>query len=1350
MATAAERGQAMANLLSNKQNAEAKAKDIVAVAEDLGMKLIPERGNVYHWDEHDSLKLYPERNSFRWWSQEVGGDVIDLVQVMQEHYTGQRPSYREAVNYLTTGEFQTVNVAPLPKKKPFDYYLQRYETKDFSQARAYLKNERSLSDETIDLFLASGALAQANYKTDDLIEPVIVFKAIDVDGSLQGATLQGIENHPDHHERGHLKKIMPNSDGMMGFTLDIGQPKRLVFAEAPIDLMSYYELHKDSLADVRLVAMDGLKKATISRYTADMASSDPTGPNRPSQVLKDNRRELGTLIDRLHIADKVNERLEKGMITLAVDNDEAGQKFIKEKFQDMDIPVIVDVPPLAPGQSKNDWNDALKNSKPEVKYDNSRLGQARRKLARLRRELDDAIQATYDHQSLTNGQPMNDKRGGDRFFRKQDQLEDRIFAKMDEIKQQEKRVEQLEWQAENKQLGLNRQGTGLEMSVQNIPRIREEIEKASRGESAFTDATIKRYKQELVKLEAIQEKTAGLTIQPGAQALIDDKAVSQWAKRPTIYFVKGLRRVALELNDEGYFEVSQQVRYQPKTDKDREVVESLLEKQGHQPSKEKQAQESVQEVEPSKNSSWLEDNWNNITFTAQPTKQIVAGEATKSNQELRSDIEGTEKAPEKPQERTKKVENELGDLPGNQEAAPLPEADKPQPLNESSPTQTQSQPLLNFTISDKDKSIYKPNYHPITDKELRKLNRYAPQLQEVAQWYDETLAGSKVTYFVKDQEDIKSIEITFNKEHFMHLTGLYPIKEGINSSIALDHVIAGQGAFDNIMIANQGAAFHKLQIMPDLKAIVDSSSFYFNDVSEIEKFNRIDVSKAIRTEDSDLVLAFRTADGETFPASLMKPRKSLNLQIDEKAEERAILGVFRKKDSQIDPLSINNRYIKDGGKEMLEVMNQNNFVALQQEQQTQSQKRQPSLAELDSDGDGLTDAEELARGTNPYSADTDGDGITDGLEVAQGTDPLDANDNVNTRERDMTVTEMIKNKDTKALNEHLREGIKNYFDSDQYKEYLNGIADFNNYSPRNIQLIKAQLPEATLVASFNQWRERGGSVKGQKAIYIQAPVSVIVKDEHGQPKLDPETGEKLKRMVFKSVPVFDVSQVTPQEGKTLELPSMIRDASTPLSKEDYNNMYRSLKEISLANGVPIRFGETDPGVGGFYNRERNEIVISNVAKRQPAEVIGTLIHEMAHSELHNSQSLAENYPDLKYSTKELQAESVAYVVARHLGIDMGPERSFGYLASWSAKEGGLEDLTAQLEIVQKESASLIERIDQTMGKYQKLSTDKTVTQDKVPMRNNAFYESLAKAKGRSEDRGDVSKSEPKKALGTQL
>lgn len=139
-----------------------------------------------------------------------------------------------------------------------------------------------------------------------------------------------------------------------------------------------------------------------------------------------------------------------------------------------------DLPGLRPGQDKTDWNDVLKNQQ-EEKSDNSRLAQARRKLERLKGEQDEAISRAYSHQAITNGQPINDKRGGANFKKKQEQIEDQVFSKMDEIRKQEERVERLEYQQHLKEMGLNRQGSGLEMSVQNIPRIREELEKLSVG-----------------------------------------------------------------------------------------------------------------------------------------------------------------------------------------------------------------------------------------------------------------------------------------------------------------------------------------------------------------------------------------------------------------------------------------------------------------------------------------------------------------------------------------------------------------------------------------------------------------------------------------------------------------------------------------------------------------------------------------------------------------------------------------------------------------------------------------------------------------------------------------------------
>ena len=552
----------------------ARSRDILDVANELQMELV-RSGRDYRWKEHDSLVISPDKNLWKWFSRNTGGDAISLVETIKE------VDFNQSVDFLNDGnfkEFQLVERA----QEDFKYYLEKYE-QPFSAGRDYLRNQRGLSDETIDYFLKQGVLAQANAKLDyfvegnggnstNAIEPVIVFKSLSSSGEVVGASLQGIqENWEKWPKHGYAKVIMKNSDPMTGIHVDIGSPKRLIFTESPIDLMSYYELHKDSLQDVRLVSIDGLKESTIGRHLSQIQAEISGKPLRwtPEQLADG----LQVAIDHHFFEDGKNADL----ITLALDNDKAGRTFIQELEAKGDV-INSDLPELRPGQDKTDWNDALKNQQ-EEKSDNSRLAQARRKLERLKGEQDEAISRAYSHQALTNGQPMNDKRGGASFKRKQEQIEGQVFSKMDEIRQQEERVERLEHQQHLKEMGLNRQGSGLEMSVQNIPRIREELEKAKRGESFFTKATLKRYQEELTRLEAISEQMGKTSIQPAAQALIDEGLVNQWQKQPNTYFVKGLRRVALELTEEGEFQLSSQTKYHPKTDEERLKVDELLAKQ---------------------------------------------------------------------------------------------------------------------------------------------------------------------------------------------------------------------------------------------------------------------------------------------------------------------------------------------------------------------------------------------------------------------------------------------------------------------------------------------------------------------------------------------------------------------------------------------------------------------------------------------------------------------------------------------------------------------------------------------------------------------------------------------------
>jgi len=1145
----------------------ARSRDILDVANELQMELV-RSGRDYRWKKHDSLVISPDKNLWKWFSRNTGGDAISLVETIKE------VDFNQSVDFLNDGnfkEFQMVERA----QEDFKYYLEKYE-QPFSAGRDYLRNQRALSDETIDYFLEQGVLAQANAKLDyfaegndgvttNAIEPVIVFKSLSSSGEVVGASLQGIqENWEKWPKHGYAKVIMKNSDPMTGIHVDIGSPKRLIFTESSIDLMSYYELHKDSLQDVRLVSMDGLKESTIGRHLSQIQAEISGKPLRwtPEQLADG----LQVAIDHHFFEAGKNADL----ITLALDNDEAGRTFIQE-LEAKGAVINSDLPELKPGQDKTDWNDVLKNQQ-EEKPDNSRLAQARRKLERLRGEQDEAISRAYSHQALTNGQPKNDKRGGASFKRKQEQIEDQVFSKMDEIRQQEERVERLEHQQHLKEMGLNRQGSGLEMSVQNIPRIREELEKAKRGESFFTKATLKRYQEELTRLEAISEQMGKTSIQPATQALIDEGLVNQWQKQPNTYFVKGLRRVALELTEEGEFQLSSQTKYHPKTDEERLKVDELLAKQGQEnvgltPSnQEKTISPQPEPVEKNQGEAgWLEKNWDNLTFSIENKKtvvidptsidEVVEEKQTPENQEsivnteenavrlmsyeevkqenealtkslnnriqsgelsiefapdfylydvfaklgnshptkylnakrmevlspihslltsiddqtidlykkkgtpeqdslyqalkphqrtlgvdistrfigelaiaayntnkqieslssdsfgvyfdertldilsqsvermleypliesgirdfsygfvttpntlfhyleeqegevvlnrelldnlmsrlethplkIMEDSEEKEKSLEGGQETTdnseqnKKVETKLGDFPEEtQGAAPLPEANVSQPLNDLSPSQTRSQPLLHFSINEERKSIHKDNYHPISDKDLLKLNRYAPHLQNAAQWYLENVADSQVIYFYQDGADTNSVAISYNKESFMHLTGIYPYREGQTAEQTLLDFATGNGQFDNILIANRGAAFDKLKVLPELPTMVDAESFYFGDLSDVEKFHSLNLDKAIRSNDQDVLLAFRTVDGTVLPASLMRLRKSLNLLLDQTNQEKIILGVFRERDGHIEQLSINEEYVQDKGAEMLSVLKNKQYEEVSKE-----------------------------------------------------------------------------------------------------------------------------------------------------------------------------------------------------------------------------------------------------------------------------------------------------------------------------------------------------------------------------------------------------------------------------------
>ena len=1588
---------------------EAKRLSIISVAEQLGIELKRTGSHSYTWTEHDSFVIDARKNEFHWNSRTEFGDVIQLVQSIKG------VSYKEAMHFLETGEFKQVNAeVQMAPKEPFHYNLERYENQDFSASRSYLKTQRGLSDDTINFFISQGSMAEATRKKGDYFEPVIVFKYKDNTGFLAGASLQGIvENRVHYPERGRLKQIMRNSDGQLGFSIDIGTPKRLVFAEAPIDLMSYYELHKDTLQDVRLVAMDGIKDGIISRRFMELYAE----MNGKSYQVDQNAGKALETVSRT--TNYFKDGQHQDMITLAVDNDAAGQNFIT-RLQEKGIPVQIAIPPIVQlNQEKEDWNDFLK-----------RGNEAPKELAHVYT----ADEKSWHYQG---------------FFEKELALAKAQELTADDVKA----------------FVSDRQLTREEVRQEYQTIINQE-----RGrENTMSELNENGSKYEAEDVPSIPQKDDGFVIQPETQDIIDSGEVKQWAKYPNIYFVKGLRFVALEMTEEGKFEQSSQ--YLPKTEEEKEVVNKLLSKQKKQDEvvlEDDQSSElniDTSNLSP-EDAEWLKKNWNNIGFSVQSTRLAETTTASKEKEKPLDNNQETNTGGEL----LNRNSSSLGvETPGT----------APQPVEKNSQPDFPANVHFHFTI-DEDRMSNKT-----FRKNMRALNLYANAMRDSAQWYLKEMSGTSIHYVYKNPEEkqFQILNVKFDKKNWMHLTGVTPVYnewvEHLSESFVED-VAAGKGHFKDLKFAN--GMSDKLKVLNLLPEVIESDSFVFNDLSSVKKFNNLDLSKAIRPEDTDLLLLFKEKEFTHVPASLMRVKGDLSKQLED-IDTGTILGVYRERDGQIEQLSINDEYVKDGGEEMLSVLrnkqyeevpkeseqtasvntidktsldsvtftqvldtvynlgvpgdisktpeefhqawnqyldyakkhndkfdqivaaagednlldvNSNfykewqqdhvykddyhvrlqwseerldgpqlpfketelisyqdfakelykanqNFYPLHQEGVkqvtgghpeayisptkiqfsiyapdgeliqdgirydigdeinpivhkerlgTREMREHPELMKIDGalfnqyhlerlaseldisqfsyaledtpyadqllsqvpygvlenspigfsdsshdsrlgfisfDGMDSVEVENLSAWfeklgvkdspmeqvalvekwqkeikdlserveqtienirnefektqvknsqntpDNPYEKiyqynrkderdrDLDGDGISNSDEMLQGTDPYNAASNLHKKQEDrerrtdaevaagaiiteavatkkseQTISHLVSNKDTKALAEHLKEGMKNYLDSEQFRSFLDTMSKFHNYSLNNIHFLKMQNPNVSQVASFNKWKtdfERTVK-KGSKALKIWVPYQVKTKISANQNELSfsPSENEMEEKEVtvtrFKLGNVFDVSQT---EGK--ELPKAINELTG--SVKDYEDLYRAAKAVSMDNQVSINFEEIKrEGANGYYSPNENRIVISKGLKGQE-HILKTIFHEMAHSDLHRGTNA--QYGDDQYRKQELQAESVAYVVANHFGFDTS-SYSFGYLAIWAKDKNGFEDMVEQLQIVQKEAKSLIDRMDAKL----ELVKNKSVKKDK-------FADKLQQAKEKSEKLGSqkaeaVKQVEEKKSL----
>lgn len=1378
---------------------EAKRLSIISVAEQLGMELKRSGSYSYNWVEHDSFVIDTKKNEFYWNSRTEFGDVIQLVQTIRG------VSYKEAMNFLETGEFKAVDVeAQTASKEPFSYHLERYERQDFSASRRYLKAQRGLSDDTINFFISQGSIAEAIRKKGDYFEPVIVFKYKDNTGFLAGASLQGIlENREHYPERGRLKQIMRNSDGQLGFSIDIGNPKRLVFAEAPIDLMSYYELHKDRLQDVRLVAMDGVKEGIISRRFMELYAEI----NDKSYQVNQNTGKALEVVARTtnYFKDGQNQ----DMITLAVDNDMAGYKFITS-LQEKGIPVQIAIPPIVQRyQEKEDWNDFLKggnNTPKELAHvytvdekswyyqgffeKKLALGKAQELTTQDVKAFVSDVQLTKEEVRQKYQTIINQERG-----RKNSMSESYENGTKYEAQEQ---IQSTEKTPESTQEQMNDRASGGEGYSQPdaVGSAEPEAESSATFEQTVTSHPTSpyRYLQFSTNFEEVQRRYSKYhpitqdDLKKMNQYAGSIQRSSQWyleelANSKVYYFYSNNGEVNLldvSFKQENFLHLTG-IRPIVEGKKASDFVVDFAEGRGNYNQimvsnslKEKlQVIPMLEDILDSK--SFVLDNLDEVRIA----QRLNFSEAIKSKDEdfllLFKDI-GEERVPaslmkikkdlkvdvEKTdgkvilgifRERNGHIEqlsiNEDYIKDGGKELQSIMENGLFEAIHPNEIEKNNYNVRLQWAEKHKDGPIL-----PFSETELVDYQSFATELYKQNNiYYDKHHAsvsdrmnqveGASYTPITKVQFALYSPDGELIQDSIR-----YNIGEEINPIAHKERLGTREMREHPELIKLDGALFNQYHL-ERLASELDISQFsyaledtpYADQLLSQLPFGDLENSPIGFTDSShDSRLGFISFDGRDSVEveNLSAWFEKLGVR-DSPQEQVALVEKWQKEVNDLSEKVEQTMANVREEFEKLQVKDSQNTPDNPYEKIYQYNRKDERDRDLD--GDGISNSDEMLQGTDPYNSASnlhkkqeDRERRTD-VEVATGAIVTDA---IAAKSSEQTISQLVANKDTKALAEHLKEGMKNYLDSEQFKSFLDTMSKFHNYSLNNIHLLKMQNPNVSQVASFNKWKTDFDRTvkKGSKALKIWVPYQVKTSIPVHQKELDftPAENEMEQKEItvtrFKLGNVFDVSQT---EGK--ELPKAINELTGDV--KDYEDLYRAAKAVSMDNQVPISFEEIKrESTNGYYSPDENRIVISKGLKGQE-QILKTIFHEMAHADLHRGSNA--QYGDDQYRKQELQAESVAYVVANHFGFDTS-SYSFGYLAIWAKDKNGFEDMVEQLQVVQKEAKSLIDRMDAKL----ELVKHKTVTKDK-------FADKLQQAKEKSEQLGNqkaetVKQVEEKKSL----
>lgn len=274
------------------------------------------------------------------------------------------------------------------------------------------------------------------------------------------------------------------------------------------------------------------------------------------------------------------------------------------------------------------------------------------------------------------------------------------------------------------------------------------------------------------------------------------------------------------------------------------------------------------------------------------------------------------------------------------------------------------------------------------------------------------------------------------------------------------------------------------------------------------------------------------------------------------------------------------------------------------------------------------------------------------------------------------------NKYMEKLSDMLEQGLEVYATSEKYQDFLRTMSKFHSYSAQNCMLILAQNPEASFVAGYDSWKRNFNRyvMRDSHAIMIKSPCRYKTKDE--------DSGEEVERLGFKASYVFDISSTAQIPGKP----------AVQLGVENLNGSVQNYSDMLLClttcADIPITYEKIKGKANGLYTEENEpHIVISDSLSE--LQTVKTLIHEIAHSKLHSSKKIEKEAKKKTRDQKELEAESVAFIVCSYFNLDTS-DYSFPYILSWSS-EKFREILKESMSDIQRVASFIIEETEKAMS-----------------------------------------------------